>query len=50
MFIRSSFDAKENKLYYYRGKEFIENLCKKLKERAMEIINYKKMRYNAIKR
>ena len=42
MFIRSSFDGKENKLDYHRGKDCIENLCKKLKERAMEIINYKK--------
>ena len=31
---------KENKLNYYRGKGCIEKLCKKLKERAMKIINY----------
>ena len=29
---------KENKLNYYRGKDCIENLCKKLKESATEII------------
>ena len=45
MFTRCSFDEKENKLNYYRGKDCIEKLCKKLKERAMKIISYeKKMR------
>ena len=38
MFTRCSFDKKENKLNYYRGKDCIENLCKKLKESATEII------------
>ena len=40
MFTRCSFDKKENKHSYYRGKECIEKLCKKLKQRAMKIINY----------
>ena len=40
MFTRCSFDEKENKLNYYRGKDCIEKLCKKLKERAMKIIDY----------
>ena len=40
MFTRCSFDEKENKLNYYRRKDCIEKLCKKLKERAMKIINY----------
>ena len=40
MFTKCSFDEKENKLDYYRGKDCIEKLCKKLKERAMKIINY----------
>ena len=40
MFTRCSFDEKENKLNYYRGKDCIEKLCKKLKECAMKIINY----------
>ena len=40
MFTRRSFNEKENKLSYYRGKDCIETLCKKLKERAMKIINY----------
>ena len=31
---------KKKKLNYYRGKYCIEKLCKKLKENAMEIINY----------
>ena len=39
MFTRCLFDKKENKLNYYRGKDGIEKLCKKLKERAMKIIN-----------
>ena len=41
MFKRCSFDKKE-KLNYYRGKDCIEKLCKKLKEYAMKIINYGK--------
>ena len=40
MFIRSSFDKKENKVDYYRGKDCIEKFCKKLKESAIDIINY----------
>ena len=36
MFTRCSFDEKENKLNYYRGKDCIEKLCKKLKECAMK--------------
>ena len=40
MFTRWSFDKKENNFSYYRGKDYIEKLCKKLKERAMKIINY----------
>ena len=42
MFTSCSFDEKENKLNYYRGKDCIEKLCKKLKEHAMKIINYEK--------
>ena len=37
-----SFDEKENKFNYYRGKDCIEELCKQLKENAMEIINREK--------
>ena len=40
MFARCSFDKKENKLNYYKGKYCIEKLCKKLKERAMKIVHY----------
>ena len=40
MFTRCSFDKKENKLNYYKGKDCIEKLCEKLKEHAMKIINY----------
>ena len=35
-----SFDATENRYYLYRGKDCIENFCKKLKELGTEIINY----------
>ena len=42
MFTRCSFDGKENKLNFYRGKDYIEKLCKKLKESAREIINREK--------
>ena len=48
MFIRCSLDEKENKLNYYRGKDCIEKLCKKLKESAMEIINREKNRNGTI--
>ena len=37
MFTICSFDKREYKLNYYRGK-----LCKKLKESTMEIINHEK--------
>ena len=40
MFTRCSFDKKENKFNYYRGKDCIEKLCKKLTESAVKIINY----------
>ena len=40
MLTKCSFDKKEDKLDYYRGKDCIEKLCKKLKEYAMKIINY----------
>ena len=36
----ASFDGKENRLDYYRGKDCIEKLCEKLKERRIKIINY----------
>ena len=42
MFTRCSFDKKEDKLNYYRRKDYIEKFCKKLKERAMKIIIYEK--------
>ena len=42
IFIRCSFDKKENKLNYYRGKDCIENVRKNLKESAMKIIDYEK--------
>ena len=42
MFIRCLFNEKENKLNYYRRKDCIEKLSKKLKERAVKIIDYEK--------
>ena len=42
MFIRCSFDEKENKLKYYRGKDCIIKACKELKKCTMEIINREK--------
>ena len=42
MFTSCSFDEKENKPNYYRGKDCIEKLSRKLKNWAMEIINYEK--------
>ena len=38
---RCLFDKIENKINYYRGKDYIEKLCKKLKESTMEIIGRK---------
>ena len=40
MLTRYSFDEEENKFDYYRGKDCIQKLCKKLKECAIKIINY----------
>ena len=42
LYKRCSFDKKENKLNDYRGIDCIIKLCKKLKEEAMEIINFQK--------
>ena len=39
LYTSCSFDKKENKLNYYRGKYCVEKACKKLKEVVMEIIN-----------
>ena len=42
MLTKCSFNQKENKLDYYREKDCIEKLCRKLKEHTMKIINYEK--------
>ena len=42
LFIHCSFDATENKLYYYRGKNCMKNFCLGLREHAETIINYEK--------
>ena len=40
MITKFSFNKTEDELDYYRGKDCIEKLCKKLNERAMKMINY----------
>ena len=42
MFTECSFDEKENKPDYCRREDCMEKSCKKLKRRAMKIINYEK--------
>ena len=45
MFTKCSFDENENKLDYYRRKDCIEKLCKKLKKRAMKKLAIKKKKF-----
>ena len=40
MVMKCLFDATKNKYDYYRERGCIKGLCKKLKDNAMEIINY----------
>ena len=40
MTVKFSFDVTKNKYDYYRERDCIKKLCEKLKDRAMEIINY----------
>ena len=40
LFIHSLFDAKENKLDCYRGKDCMKKFCENLKEHVIRIINY----------
>ena len=42
IFTNCSFDATKNKLDYYREIDCIKELCKKLKDHALKIINYEK--------
>ena len=42
MFTKCSFDETKNKCGYCRGIDCIKKWCKKLKDCAMEIINYEK--------
>ena len=44
IFTKCSFNAAENKLDFYRGRDCIEKLYKKLKKDAMKIINYEEKR------
>ena len=38
----SSFEIIENKHYVYRGKDCKKKFCEPLRERTMEMINFKK--------
>ena len=40
MLTKCSFDKTKDKFDYYRGKDCIEKLCKKLNKQAMKMINY----------
>ena len=42
IFTNCSFNATKNKLDYYRGIDCTQELCKKLKDHALRIINYEK--------
>ena len=42
LFTHCSFDATKSKLDCYRGKPYLERLCKVLKEHAKKVINYEK--------
>ena len=44
LFTNCSFDSPINKLDCYTGKDCMEKFCKNLKELAIKIINYKKMK------
>ena len=46
LFTNCSFDATENKLNYYRGKDCMKNVCLDLKEHATKIIDYKKKKWH----
>ena len=46
IFTHCLFDAAEKKLDCYRGKDCIERFCKDLREHAMQIINYEKIKIN----
>ena len=37
-----SFDKSKNERKYYRGKDYMKQFCKDLKDQVMKIINYKK--------
>ena len=42
IFTECSFDKKNNKLDYYRGKDSFENFCKDLSKHAKSIIDFEK--------
>ena len=42
LFTHCTSDTTKNKLHYYRGKDFMKNLCKDLNKNATRIINFEK--------
>ena len=46
MFTKCTLNEKENKLNYYRGKNCIKKLCKKLKELAMKIVSHQEKKWS----
>ena len=44
----SSFDSKEKKHSFYRGKNCIKKFCKEIKELGTKIINYEQKKKNDI--
>ena len=50
MTVKCSFDVTKNKYDYCRERDCIKKLCKKLKDQAMEIINYEKKKNYTVNR
>ena len=46
MFTDCSFDKKNNKLDYYRGKDSLKRFCQDLKKQAKSIIDFKEKEMN----
>ena len=48
LFIDCSFNKKNNKLDYYRGKDSLKRFCQDLKKQARSIIDFEKKRITSI--
>ena len=42
LFTRCLFDARTNKLYYWRDKNCMKNICLDVREHGTKIVNYEK--------